>query len=187
MLDSEALLGLDPIMAGIEGFATELAVGVLHYASHQQLTDTAVALRAMAARLESMLLQVVHKVDVTSSYAAEGLLGPVPWLRMHTRMAPAEAGRCVRTAKALASGTLDATAAALAAGQIDPAHAHAIAAGVKDAPAGAVALIEPEALAAAREADPRAVSEVMARFAHALDPDDADAAALRRLERRGGG
>jgi hypothetical protein len=35
------------------------------------------------------------------------------------------------------------------------------------------------------EADPRAVATVMARFAHALDPDAADAAALARYDRRG--
>jgi hypothetical protein len=60
-----------------------------------------------------------------------------------------------------------------------------IAAGVAEAPAGAVALIEPEALAVAREADVRAVAALMRRFAHALDPDAADAAALARFERRG--
>ena len=68
--------------------------------------------------------------------------------------------------------------AALAAGEISPAHVRAITAGVADAPAGAVSLIEPEALAVAREADPRAVAAVMKQFTHALDPDRADEAAL---------
>ena len=53
------------------------------------------------------------------------------------------------------------------------------------APPGAAALIEREALAVAKEADPRAVATVMTRFAHALDPDAADAAALARYDRRG--
>ena len=68
---------------------------------------------------------------------------------------------------------------------IDPAHVRVIAAGVADAPAGAAALIEDEALAVAREADPRAVAQVMRAFTHALDPDGADAAALARYEKRG--
>ena len=54
-----------------------------------------------------------------------------------------------------------------------------------DAPAGAVALIEPEVLAVARVADPGAVAGVMRQFAHALDPDGADDAAVRRYEKRG--
>ena len=54
-----------------------------------------------------------------------------------------------------------------------------------DAPAGAVALIEPEAVAAAAEADVRAVANLMRAFRHALDPDEADQAALRRYERAG--
>ena len=74
---------------------------------------------------------------------------------------------------------------ALAAGEIDPAHARLIAAHAADAPAGAVALIEPEALAVARAADPGAVAGVMRQFAHALDPDGADEAAVRRYEKRG--
>ena len=61
----------------------------------------------------------------------------------------------------------------------------AITAAVAGAPAGAAGLIEDEALAVAREADPRAVAELMRRFAHALDPDAADAAALARFDRRG--
>ena len=85
----------------------------------------------------------------------------------------------------MGSGELPGTAAALAAGQIDPAHVRAIAAAVADAPAGAAALIEDEALAVATEADPRAVAALMGRFAHALDPDAADAAALARYDRRG--
>ena len=48
-----------------------------------------------------------------------------------------------------------------------------------------MALIEPEVLQVARTADCRAVGSVMAAFQHALDPDAADAAAVRRFERRG--
>jgi hypothetical protein len=104
---------------------------------------------------------------------------------MHTRMTPAEATATVRTARVLGSGELPATTDALAAGEISPAHVRAITAGVAEAPAGAASLIEPEALAVAREADPRCVAAVMKQFAHALDPDSADEAALLRYQRRG--
>ena len=77
------------------------------------------------------------------------------------------------------------TTAALAAGAITGRHAAVIADGVKDAPAGAVALIEPEAVAAAAEGDVRATANIMRAFGQALDPDKADAKALRRYERAG--
>ncbi len=48
-----------------------------------------------------------------------------------------------------------------------------------------MALIEPEALKVAREADPNAVAGVMRQFAHALNPDAADEAAVRRYDKRG--
>ena len=84
-------------------------------------------------------------------------------------MTPGEAAGVVRTARVLRTGVLPNTAAALAAGAICGAHARVIADGVIDAPAGAVALIEPEAVAAAAEADVRAVANLMRAFGHALD------------------
>ena len=123
-----------------------------------------------------------------------GALTTAAWLRARTRATPAEAATTVRTAAALRRGLLPGTAAALAAGEISTRHAQTIADGIHTttsgghrgpAPAEAVALIEPEALDVARQADTRAVASVMAAFAHALDPDAADAAALRRYERRG--
>ena len=56
---------------------------------------------------------------------------------------------------------------------------------VAGAAAGAVGLIEPEALAVARESDPRAVASVMRRFRQALDPDRSGEEAVRRFERGG--
>ena len=60
-----------------------------------------------------------------------------------------------------------------------------IATGITGAPAGAVALIEPEAVHTATQADLRATAAVLRAFRHALDPDTADAAALARYERAG--
>jgi hypothetical protein len=115
----------------------------------------------------------------------DGALSPAAWLRHRARMSPGEAKATVRTARALADGRLDATSAALAAGEVDAAHARLIARHTADAPDGAVALIEPEALKVARAADPSVVAGVMRQFGHALDPDRADEAAVRRYDRRG--
>ena len=56
---------------------------------------------------------------------------------------------------------------------------------MQDAPAGAVALIEPDAVAVATTADVAATANLMRAFGHALDPDSADAAAVRRYDRAG--
>jgi hypothetical protein len=77
------------------------------------------------------------------------------------------------------------TTAALAAGALSARHAAVIADAVQDAPDGAIALIEAEAVATACEADVAATANLMRRFTHALDPDAADEAALRRYERAG--
>ena len=80
---------------------------------------------------------------------------------------PADAAATARTARALRAGLLPATAAALGAGEISARHAQAIADGIHTttsgghrgpAPADAVALIEPEVLDVARQADTRSVA-----------------------------
>ena len=159
--------------------------GELRFQSHQELSELLRSVRGLQARLEYVGLAAVREVDARRSFLEDGALSAGAWARMQTRMTPGEASAAVRTARALGSGELPATSAALAAGVIDPAHVRVIAAGVAGAPPGAAALIEAEALAVAKEADPRAVATVMARFAHALDPDAADAAALARYDRRG--
>ena len=152
---------------------------------HDELSALLARVHGLQAQLEYVVLATVREVDVRGSFVSDGALSTGAWARMHTRMTPSEATGAVRTARVLDSGELPATAAALADGQIAPAHVRVIAAAVADAPVGAAALIEHEALAVAREADPRAVAALMRAFTHALDPDGADAAALARYERRG--
>ena len=142
-------------------------------------------MRRDLARLEAVELEAVGEVDARGSHSNDGALTAAAWLRMLTRATPAEATGLVRTARVLRTGVLPNTRAALAEGAISGRHAQVIADGVIDAPAGAVALIEPEAVAAAAEADVRAVANLMRAFGHALDPDEADQAALRRYDRAG--
>jgi Domain of unknown function (DUF222) len=150
-----------------------------------ELTADLETVRRAQAQLEWVALQLVREVDLSGSHVDDGALTTQGWLRQTVRMSPSEASTAVRTARGLGSGSLDATSAALAAGEIDPAHARLIAKGSVDAPVGAVGLIEPLALAAARESAPGQVAEVMRGFAHALDPDAADEAAVRRYDQRG--
>jgi len=177
--------GLADARERLDAVAEDAAAGALRGAALAELTATVQTVRAMQAELESMLLVAVREVDARCAHRDDGALSTAAWLRMRARMAPGEASSCVRTARALAEPELAATAAALRAGDIDAAHAREIARGAAEAPPGAIELIEAEVLEVARTADRRAVAGVMAQFAHALDPDRGDAAALRRLERRG--
>lgn len=173
------------VEGGIDALLESLGEGGEGELAHDSLTGLVVALRRAQARLESAVLTAVGEVDARGSHVHDGALTPGAWLRMVARVTPHEASATVRTARVLRSGVLPATAAALSAGEISAAHAQVIGKAVGDAPAGAAALIEPEALAAARTADLRAVAGVMRAFQHALDPDGAEEAAVRRYQRRG--
>jgi hypothetical protein len=162
-----------------------VSAGAVRDLTHQQLGDLVSSVRRDLARLEAVELEAVGEVDARGSHLHDGALTAAAWLRMLTRTTPGEAAGAVRTARVLRTGVLPITRAALADGAISAKHARVIADGVVDAPAGAVALIEPEAVAAAAEADVRAVASLMRAFGHALDPDAADAAAVRRYERAG--
>ena len=162
--------------------------------SHDQLGELVAAGRRAQARIDAALLAAVGEVDARGSFVQDGALTAGAWLRSKATVTPAEAAGTVRTARALQRGLLPGTAAALAEGEISARHALVIADGIHTtssgghrgpAPAEAVALIEPEVLQVAKSADTRAVGSVMAAFGHALDPDAADAAAIRRWERRG--
>lgn len=159
--------------------------GGLAGAGTAQLARVITTVRRVQAQAEWITLTAAREVDLSKAHVADGALTAQSWLRQRARMSPGEAGAVVRTARALGSGSLEATSSALAAGEIDPAHARLIARDTVEAPAGAVALIEPLALRAARECPPGRVAEVMRDFRQALDPDDGDAAAVRRYEQRG--
>lgn len=174
-----------PVARSVDGLVGRVGRGAVRDLTHEEMTGLVVELRRLQARLEATVLEVVGEVDARGSYVHDGALTASGWLRMHTRATPAEASASVRTAKVLRSDALPETRKALSAGEITPRHAQVIALAVEGAPPGASRLIEPDAVAVAREADVRAVSGVMRQFQHALDPDDADEAAVRRYDRRG--
>jgi hypothetical protein len=151
--------------------------------SHDQCAELMAQLRATAAQVDALTLDVLGKVEADGTFALDGAVTAGSWMRAVSHATPGEAARAVRTARVLRSGLLPNTAAALAAGAISARHAAVIADGVTGAPAGAVELIEPEVVATAVEGDVRATAAVMRAFQHALDPERADEAALRRYER----
>ena len=183
--DPSVVVAIDAAHEAVDDLVDAVNDGDLRDLGHDELTAQLQAARALAARLEWFSLQVVREVDSRGSHVLDAALSPAGWLRHRARMSPGEAKAAVRTARALADESLAATSAALAGGEIDPAHARLIAKHAEDAPAGAVALIEPEVLKLARVAEPGAVAGVMRQFTHALDPDRADEAAVRRHEKRG--
>src|SRR5215207_9275061 len=198
MEDSTSAVTLGVAMKQVESdsraLSAALADGAVRDLSHEELGELVAAGRAVQARIDAVLLAAVGEVDARGSFATDGALTTGAWLRSTVTVTSAEAAGAVRTARALRGGLLPGTVAALAAGEITARHAQVIADGIHTtssgghrgpAPAQAVALIEPEVLAVARAADTRAVGSVMAAFQHALDPEAADAAALRRVERRG--
>lgn len=182
---SNTAAAADAVAAAVSDLQEHVTGGRARDLGHDVLADLLGTVRREQARLEAVALAVVAEVDARGSHVHDGALSTGAWLRMLTRVVPGEAARTVRAARALATGALPLTCQALAAGAVSVRHVEVIADGVQDAPAGAVALIEPEALARAAAADPRSTASLMRQFRHALDPEDADQGALRRLERRG--
>lgn len=182
-------LATDPALGALSAAAGEVVAqvrdGAFAGASVHALGQTLVTIRQAQAQLEWAALQVVREVDLSAAYRSEGAVSTKSWLTQTARMGPREADEAVRTARGLGSGALDATSKALSEGDIDRAHAVTIATGTAGAPVGAVSLIEPLAVAAALESPPGRVAEVMREFRTALDPDEADRAAVRRYEARG--
>ena len=187
-------VAMKAVESSVAALVDGLARGAARDLTHDELTELVTAGRRAQARIDAAVLAAVGEVDARGSHVHDGALTVGAWLRAHTRATPGEAAATARTARVLHNGLLAGTSAALAAGEITARHAQAIADGIHStasgghrgpAPAEAVALIEPEVLDVARQADTRSVAAVMAAFQHALDPEAADAATLRRYERRG--
>ncbi len=174
------------VQAADRALTTALAdPGALVDRSHDQLTGLVATLTRLQARTDALLLAAVAEVDARGTFTMDGALSAGSWLRAVAHHTPGQAARTVRTARVLRSGVLPNTCAALTAGELSGGHAAVIADAVQYAPAGAVALIEPEAVATAVEGDLRATVHLMRAFAHALDPEAADEAAVRRYARSG--
>jgi hypothetical protein len=185
MCSTDVAMNTEQAVAAARTLLTDTLTAGVEHLSHDQCTALIQQLRAAAAQVDALTLAVVGKVDADGTHTYDGCLSPTAWVKAFGHQTKTEAARTVRTARLLRSGVLPNTAAALAAGGLSGRHAAVIADAVRGAPAGAVALIEPEAVATAVVGDVAATANVMRRFTHALDPDAADQAALRRYERAG--
>ena len=179
------MVAAERVAAAVAALVDSVAGGAVGDLTHDQLAGLVAGVRRAACRLESVTLAAVGEVDARGTFTLDGALSAGAWLRMTSRVTAGEAAGLVRTARVLRAGLLPGTAAALAEGGVTGRHAQLIATAVQDAPAGAVALIEPDAVALARSADVAATANLMRAFTHALDPDAADAAAVRRYQRAG--
>jgi hypothetical protein len=177
--------GAEADFAAADGALTAALHEGVEHLNHAQCTALLAQLRALTAKADALTLAVVGKVDADGTHTYDGCLSTGAWVKAVAHQTSAEAARTVRTARTLRSGVLPNTVAALAAGAITGRHAAVIADAVQDAPDGAIALIEAEAVSTACEADVAATANLMRRFQHALDPDQADEKALRRYERAG--
>lgn len=179
----EAALG--EVASAVSRLHDVVAGGSAGTLAHGELTELIAGARSLQAQLESVTLTAVGEVDARGSYVGDGALTTASWLRRTTRCTHGAATDGVRAARVLRSGVLPETAATLARGEVSARHVEVLAKGVVDAPAEAVALLEPLALATARQADVASLSGLMRQFQHAMDPDGADERAMRRYERRG--
>jgi hypothetical protein len=114
--------------------------------------------------------------------AEAGAGSPSAWMRRELRIAGHEAFRRVRRGRTLAA--LPATAKALTNGEINLGHIDVLAKAATDLGSAVVAEAEPILLSAAMEADPDGLAQVTQRLRDTLDPDAADEAYVRALERR---
>jgi hypothetical protein len=104
------------------------------------------------------------------------------WLRRELRVTGKDAARRVRVGRLL--NQLPATLEALEAGQIGIGHVHVLANAARDLGPGVIAQAEPILLPVAQAADPDAVRDAVKHLRDTLDPDAADEAYVRALDRR---
>jgi len=141
-------------MGELRSLLQALAAQDLHGLSQRETLERAALLMVVVNQASAELTRTVRHADTTGAAESDGLKTMQSWLRGHGQLSPAEAGRLVRSGRALEH--LPATAAAFAAGAVT---------------AGQVAAIAPiaaeDALAAAAEqgVDLGVVDEVLAQVA----------------------
>ena len=138
------------------------------------------------------LIDALEGVWFVAAAAFEESAGPLnagagtlaAWIRAHCRVAPGEAKARATLAHELC-GPLAATGAALRDGDLSWRHAAVIEATVRQAPAEHRAGAEQVLLGPAKTLDPMLLKRVGQELLYRLDADAAEAAAVRRLDRRG--
>jgi hypothetical protein len=93
-----------------------LAGADLHPLPAPELLERCASLVAVRNMLDAELARTIRRAELAQAAEGDGLKGMAPWLRGHTRLSPAAAGRLVRAGRTLEA--LPAVAAAAAAGAV---------------------------------------------------------------------
>lgn len=143
-----------------------------------------VQLRELVDALEGVWFAAAAAFEESAGPLEAGAASLAAWIRQHCRVAPGEAKTRARLAEEL-SGPLGATSAALREGELSWRHAAVIEATVRQAPSEHRADAERLLLGPAKSLDPMMLKRVGHELLYRLDVEAADAAAVRRLDRRG--
>jgi len=149
------------------------------------VSDQLKGMRTLIDRLEAAWLATAADFDQAAGTLDDGVVTLAAWMRHHCRIAPGEASSRAKVAAAITVGPLQTTGAAMKAGEISWRHAAVIQATTRDCPEAKRDEAEHALQQPAKELDPMLLRRVGAELLHRLDVDRAEAAAVRRLERRG--
>lgn len=155
--------------------------------SDADVTQVLEAARELAARVDSVAVAAVAEAAARGITGRSGASSTTAWLRTAMRVRGTEGHRLACLATAFTSGRFDATHDALTDGQISVDHAAVIVRSVEALPSDigseARAAAEGFLLEQARRLDPADVARLGSRVRHVIDPDGADRALGRRLDR----
>jgi len=166
----------------LDEVGAELTVRADAPATVADQVDAMVALDAVRARLDAVAAEWVLRFEQVDGPAEVGCTTLGHWMRRDLRVTSAEARRRVKAARALRR--LPGTRDALATGAIGSAHVDVFAQAVHLLGADVVADAEPVLIGVARTCDADALKAAVAKVRDVLDPDAAEVAYLRSLERR---
>lgn len=164
-VEVDTLASLPPTAAGVE-----------------QLGRLLVEVETLTNRLHGISAAWTSEFETAGGPQDHGAPSLNVWCRRELRVTPVETRRRTRRAAALAA--LPDTGAALAQGRINLAQVDAIAFGVHQMGPETMAAVEPALLEIAQACDADAVRQAVQKTRETLDPDAADAAYIRALERR---
>ena len=141
--------------------------------------------RQLIDRLESVWLLAAADFESSGGLSDSGAASLGAWMRHHCRIAPTEASARSRVAHAVTSGELPATADALVEGKVTWRQAEVIQRSAQQVPADRKGEAEEAMIAAAETFDPSQLRRLGDRLLSCFDREVAEAAAVRRYERRG--
>jgi hypothetical protein len=175
------------VPAGASDVAAEVGYLAGRFVAGANLADLGVQLvqlRELIDALEGVWFGAAAAFEESAGPLEAGAGTLAAWIRAHCRVAPGEAKTRATLAHEL-DGPLAATGAALRDGDLSWRHAAVIEATVAQAPVHHRAEAEQAMLGPAKTLDPMLLKRVGQELLYRLDVESAEAAAVRRLDRRG--